>query len=321
MEEEGTRRRRSRSSTRKRIGVERGKVGRERERERERENGNAATQQNPFSLFQLHPILVRPSPQTFLLPIPYTSQTTPSTPSHFEPTPHSPRFQSNPSKECSELPFFGRSPEAGERGGYSGSHFHFFEKPPSLEFHPLLQVRFVGETGKEEIYDASHWHAKNPDSASNCNILLRPRRKLFAIYGKYGSLWRDSSDCTLGYLVFLHRADTHCQNTSLCASHLQSQMEDKETKFEATNCLSLGLQQDGKKSFSSSSQYKLSIAQVYCSYETRAEEKLFSFVTNGVVRQSRRGPYPLPRPPPSSPPGRNNFIFPPPSSSYSFIPA
>ncbi len=35
-------------------------------------------------------------------------------------------------------------------------------------------------------------------------------------------------------------------------------------------------------------------------YETRAEEKLFSFVTNGVVRQSRRGPYPLPRPPPSA---------------------
>ncbi len=56
-------------------------------------------------------------------------------------------------------------------------------------------------------------------------------------------------------------------------------------------------------------------------YETRAEEKLFSFVTNGVVRQSRRGPYPLPRPPPSSPPGRNNFIFPPPSPSHSFIPA
>ena len=247
MEEEGTGRRRSRSLTRKRIGVERGKVGRVKERERERENGNAATQQNPFS--NSTPFWFVPRRKLFSSPSLTQAKPPPPPPPTSNPPPIPLVSSPTPPRNVLSCPFFGRSPEAGERGGYSGSHFHFFEKPSFLEFHPLLQVRFVGETGKEEIYDASHWHAKNPDSASNCNILLRPRRKLFAIYGKYSSLWRDSSDCTLGYLVFLHRADTHCQNTSLCASHLQSQMEDKETKFEVTNCLSLGLQQDGKKVF------------------------------------------------------------------------
>ncbi len=150
MEEEGTRRRRSRSSTRKRIGVERGKVGRERERERERENGNAATQQNPFSLFQLHPILVRPSPQTFLLPIPYTSQTTPSTPSHFEPTPQSPRFQSNPSKECSELPFFWSVARGGGARRIQRLAFPFFflKSLPLSNFTPFFKSDSLERRGK-----------------------------------------------------------------------------------------------------------------------------------------------------------------------------
>ena len=137
VEEEGTGRRRSRSLTRKRIGVERGKVERVKERERERER-KCSHPAKPLFPFPTPPHSGSSLAANFSPPHPLHKPHPPPPPPPTSNPPPIPLVSSpTPPRNVLSCPFFGRSPEAGERGGYSGSHFHFFKaslsriSPPS----------------------------------------------------------------------------------------------------------------------------------------------------------------------------------------------